>query len=236
MWQDLHSQFEPAGLTVVTVALDLDPARARPWIEAASPTHPSLVDSEHRIDELFGVNNVPMAVWIDETGTLVRPAESARLEPNEYAAIEITDEMPEQMRRVIAGLQAAPDFGPAYRAAIGDWVERGRASRFALSPDEVIAASQSRPIEHSRAAACFELGRVLHERGDTDGAVRRWKEAHALYPDNWTYKRQAWTLASTPEGADSDMAQEVQDVYGTSWSEEFLAAGGGATYGIVPQL
>jgi tetratricopeptide (TPR) repeat protein len=236
VWQDLHAQLEPAGLTVVTVALDLEPDRARPWIEAAAPTHPSLIDREHRVDELFGICNVPMAVWIDESGTLVRPAESARLEPNEYAAVEISDEMPEQMRRVIEGLQQSPDFGPAYRAAIVDWVERGADSPFAMSPDEVIEASQPRPPEHSRAAACFELGIALHEAGDTDGAVRRWKQAHELYPDNWTYKRQAWTLASTPEGADSDMAQEVHDVYGTSWSEEFLAAGGGATYGIVPRL
>lgn len=236
MWQDLHSELEPAGLTVVTVALDLDPSKARPWIEAASPTHPSLIDSEHRVDELFGICNVPMAVWIDETGNLVRPAESARLNPNEYGAIEINDEMPEQMRRVLTGLQESPEFGPAYRAAIHDWVEHGSDSRFALSTDEVIEASQPRPADHSRAAACFELGRVLHERGDEGGAIRRWKQAHELFPDNWTYKRQAWTLVSTADGADSDMGQEVHDVYGTSWSEEFLAAGGGATYGIVPNL
>jgi hypothetical protein len=236
VWQDLHAQLEPLGLTVVTVALDLDAAKARPWIDVAEPTHPSLIDSEHRVDELFGISNVPMAVWIDEGGTLVRPAESARINPSEYAGIEITDEMPEPMRLVLTGLQQAPDFGDAYRAAIVDWIARGAASEYALSPDEVISASQPRSADHSRAAACFELGRHLHERGDAEGAVRWWKEAHALYPENWTYKRQAWTLASTPDGGDSDMAQEVHDVYGTSWSEEFLRSGGGATYGVFPQL
>ena len=62
---------------VVTLALDVDSANARPWIAAAAPAHPSLVDTAHVTDELFGFVNVPMAVWIDEQGVLVRPAEQA---------------------------------------------------------------------------------------------------------------------------------------------------------------
>ena len=80
------------------------------------------------------------------------------------------------------------------------------------------------------------LGHHAFDSGDHDAAVAWWKEAHALFPENWTYKRQAWTLESTPEGADSDKAQEVQDVYGTTWADEFLAMGGGATYVIAPRL
>ena len=62
-----------------------------------------------------------------------------------------------------------------------------------------------------------------------------WKQAHELFPDNWTYKRQAWTLVSTPDGADSDKAQNVHDVYGTSWSEEFVRTGA-ANYSVTPSL
>ena len=80
--------------------------------------------------------------------------------------------------------------------------------------------------DHSRAAACFELGIAAERRSDHAAAVTWWKQAHALFPENWTYKRQAWTLESTPDGADSDRAQEVQESYGTSWSDEFLATGG----------
>ncbi len=235
MWQALHEEIDPLGVTVVTVALDVDPAKARPWIERASPTHPSLVDVEHRVDDLFGISNVPMAVWIDESGTLVRPAEAATIRPNPYAAIEITDRMPERMQQVLTEMRNLPDTGEAYRAAILDWAQQGADSRYALGPEAVIAASRARPIEHSRAAACFELGRHAHDRGDDDAAIAWWKQAHALFPENWTYKRQAWTLASTPEGADSDKAQEVQDVYGTSWSDEFLAVGG-AGYTVTPDL
>ncbi len=235
MWQALHEEVEPLGLTIVTVALDLDPNKARPWVERASPAHPSLIDSAHRVDELFGISNVPMAVWIDETGTLVRPAESASIKPSPYASIEITDEMPERTQNVLREMRQFPDTGPAYRAAIVDWANHGAESRFALSPDEVIARSQPRSAEHSKAAACFDLGVHAEQRGHHDAAVRWWKQAHELFPENWTYKRQAWTLESTPDGADSDKAQEVQDTYGTSWSDEFIATGG-ANYVVAPQL
>jgi tetratricopeptide (TPR) repeat protein len=235
VWQALHEELEPLGLSVVTVALDLDPEKARPWIEAASPTHPSLIDSHHRIDELLGVSNVPMAVWIDESGTLVRPAEGASIQPSPLAALEITDEMPERLQAVLREFKQMPQTAEAYRAAIVDWARNGAASRFAMTPEQVIDASQPRSFDHSRAAACFELGVAAESRGDHTAAVEWWKEAHRLFPDNWTYKRQAWTLESTPEGADSDKAQEVQDTYGTSWSDEFLAVGG-ANYTVFPNL
>lgn len=235
MWQAIHEELEPLGLSVVTVALDLDPEKARTWIDAASPTHPSLVDSHHRVDELLGISNVPMAVWIDESGTIVRPAEGASIQPSPLREMEITDEMPERMQAVLREFKAVPDTAGAYRAAIVDWAQRGADSPYAMSPDEVIAASQPRSADHSRAAACFELGIHAETRGDHQAAIAWWKQAHALFPENWTYKRQAWTLESTPEGAESDKAQEVQDVYGTSWSDAFLEVGG-ANYTVAPKL
>ena len=236
MWQALHEELEPLGLSVVTVALDFDPTKATPWIDAAGATHPSLIDTDHRVDELFGISNVPMAVWIDEAGTLVRPAEGASIKVSPLRSMEIPEHLPERVRQVMAEMKNFPDTAEAYRAAIVDWAHRGADSPFALSPDEVIERSLPRSADHSRAAACFELGHHGHDMGDHDAAIAWWKEAHALFPENWTYKRQAWTLESTPDGADSDKAQEVYDVYGTSWSDEFLRMGGGATYVIAPDL
>jgi len=236
VWQALHEELEPLGLSVVTVALDLDSGKARPWIAAAAPTHPSLIDSNHRVDELFGISNVPMAVWIDESGTLVRPAEGASIQVSPLRSMEVPDHLPERVRNVLAEMKNFPDTAEAYRAAIVDWARHGAASRFALSPDEVVERSQPRSAGHSRAAACFELGHHAHLAGDHESAITWWKEAHALFPENWTYKRQAWTLESTPDGEDSDKAQEVYDVYGTSWSDEFLRMGGGAAYVIAPRL
>ncbi len=77
MWQALHAELEPAGLTVVTVALDTDVEAARPFHDAAAATHPSLVDPALSLVEQLGITNVPFAVWIDEHGTIVRPPEVA---------------------------------------------------------------------------------------------------------------------------------------------------------------
>lgn len=177
-----------------------------------------------------------MAVWIDETGTLVRPPESASIEPSPLRDMEITDDLPERMQMMLAEVKKLPDLAEDYRAAIVDWVEKGADSRFAMAPHEVIDASQPRPIEHSRAAALFELGCHLHDTVGKDAAVPFWKQAHAANPENWTYKRQAWTLESTPPGEASDMAQEVSDTYGTTWLDDVIANGGGEAYGITPAL
>ena len=50
------------------------------------------------------------------------------------------------------------------------------------------------------AAACFELGQHLHRHGHQHDAVRWFREAHRLAPENWTYKRQAWTFADPLQG------------------------------------
>ena len=76
MWQTLRSELHPQGLEIVTVALDTAGAEAvRPWVEAAHPDHPSLLDRAHLLDELLGIVNVPTGVWIDEQGMIVRPPE-----------------------------------------------------------------------------------------------------------------------------------------------------------------
>jgi hypothetical protein len=63
-----------------------------------------------------------------------------------------------------------------------------------MTPDEVVTASQSRPIEGSLAAAHFELANHLWRAGQRDAAIQHFNECHRLQPSNWTYKRQAWSL------------------------------------------
>ena len=48
---------------------------------------------------------------------------------------------------------------------------------------------------------------------------------HRLDPDNWTYKRQAWTLATTAPGDPSDLLQGPTDEYEGSWLEDVQRAG-----------
>jgi peroxiredoxin len=230
-WQRLHAALEPRGLTVVSVALDIDPAMAVPFIDAAAPTHPSLIDTTHVTDAAFGFVNVPMAVWIDEHGMLVRPAEMASVEPARGRDRPISERLPAGVRDVIAEARKIPDTAPAYRAALEDWVTDGADSRFALSGDEVVARSQPRPPEQARAAACFELGQHLWRSDGEAAAMGWWKQAHALFPENWTYKRQAWTIATTPPGAPApDLVQEAGEAYGTGWLADVRKVGGGEHY------
>ena len=83
-----------------------------------------------------------------------------------------------------------------YPDAIRDWVAKGAASEFALTPDEVIARSQPRPISMSEGAAHFELANHLWRGGDRARAIEHFNGCHRLQPDNWTYKRQAWSIVS----------------------------------------
>ena len=76
MWQALRTELHPLGLEIVTVCLEVSgPDAGRPYVDAAQPEHPSLLDVGHRLDALFGVVNIPNGIWIDEDGMIVRPAE-----------------------------------------------------------------------------------------------------------------------------------------------------------------
>ncbi len=122
------------------------------------------------------------------------------------------------------------DDSAAYRAALLDWIDKGDASTYALVSDEVVARSQPRGHDEAEAAACFELGRDCHVNGDQAGAERWWREAHRLDPANWTYKRQAWSIATTPPGEPSDLMQGPTEAYEGNWLDDVKAIGGGENY------
>jgi hypothetical protein len=183
-------------LEVVTVCLELTGWDvARPFVEAANPTHPTLLDQTHQMDALFGVVNIPNVVWIDEQGTIVRPAEPGwppRVDVPEW--LEMLDGSGDD--NTPTGLEALSGGQDrrAYPDAIRDWAADGAQSRFALTPSEVVARSQARPIEASRAAAEFELANHLWRQDRRTAAIAHFNACHALQPANWTYKRQAWSL------------------------------------------
>jgi peroxiredoxin len=216
-WRKLREELNPDGLEVVAVALDTGGSEAaRPWIERARSTHPVLIDEAHVLDELLGIVNVPSGVWIDEGGLIVRPPEPAFPWQPRVPSDELLSRLPplaaEQLREA-QKIRIEPD---RYVAALRDWVRHGARSPYALAPDEVIARSQARTEKQSRAAACFELAQHLQRRGQAAAAVRWFREAHRLAPENWTYKRQAWSLADPLQGPteayDSDWLSDVRAI------------------------
>ena len=201
MWQELRRELYPKGLEIVTVALDTGGAEAaRPWIERAKPEHPSLIDRAHIVDELFGIVNVPSGVWIDEAGLIVRPPETAYPQRPAFLDRPVPADAAPEVAARIAEVKKLRVEADKYLAALRDWVERGAASRYALSPEEVLRRSRPRPLEEATAAAHFALGQHLHRAGRPEAAVPHFREAHRLQPDNWTYKRQAWTLVDPTQG------------------------------------
>jgi hypothetical protein len=220
VWQALRTELYPKGLEIVTVALDTGGAEAaRPYIEAARPEHPSLIDQAHVTDEHFGFINVPNGVWIDERGVLVRPAEPAwpPREPNAARYDNIPEDTPQRLKDMLGEARKIPSDPARYVAALRDWVEHGSESPYALSPDDVVERSQPRPPAHARAAAAFELGQHLWREGRQDDAVGWFREAHRLQPGNWTYKRQAWSFA--------DPLQGPTELYDGDWLSDIRAVG-----------
>jgi hypothetical protein len=158
------------------------PEVARPFVEAAGSTHPSLIDQTHQMDALFGVTNIPQVVWIDESGMIVRPPEPGMAMPIGKDAVRMVER--------IGGLE----HRERYVAQIRNWVHEGANSEFALTPDQVIERSRPRPMTASEAAAHFEIAQHLwRAEGLSDRAIAHFNAAHELQPDNITYKRQAYS-------------------------------------------
>ena len=223
MWRELRDELTGAGFELVTVALESRGwAEAAKWVDAAEAGHPSLLDQEHLLGRLYGVVNVPTGIWIDEAGTLVRPPEPAFPRRSPLLDVEIPDTVSPRLREVLEESRKLNADGRPYAAALRDWVEHGSASRFALSPDEVLRRLGERSPEACLAAAHFELALHLEENGDPERAVGHFKTAHRLAPANWAQKRQAWSLV--------DRTQSPNDIYPTGWLEEVRAAGAETYY------
>ena len=203
MWQALRHELHPKGFELVTVGLDtLGAEGCRPFIEAAAPEHPSLIDAHHLLAELFGVINIPQSVWIDENGMIVRPAETAPAPPAQQRApaANPNQPLPRRFQEIMAEAAKIRQDAEAYHAALRDWVENGSASRFALSPEQVLERSRPRDADIARGHAHFELASELERRGHHDVAVQHFREAHALVPESWTFRRQAWSLERSVDG------------------------------------
>ena len=202
MWAALREELHPKGLELVTVGLDVLSAEGcRAFVEAAQPRHPALLDRRHQLADRFGVTNIPQSIWIDEDFCIVRPPEAAPAPPREARgpAIEMPAEMPDRFREMMAAAARIPNASAACHAALRDWVEQGRASRFALDAEEVIRRSRPRDPSVAEGHAHFELATWFEGRGEHEAAVRHFRRAHALVPDSWTFRRQAWSLETVPE-------------------------------------
>ncbi len=219
MWQELRDELHPQGFELVTVGLDtLGAEGCRRFIEAAKPTHPALVDQRHLLARLFGVINIPSSVWIDESGTIVRPAEAAPAPPQDKApSFGSSTGGTDRFSQMLEEARKIPNDTGAYHRALRDWVEKGAASRFALSPEQVVERSRPRNADVALGHAHFELATHLESEGHHEAAVRHFREAHRLVPESWSFRRQAWSLEDGPPGPFSRFWQGPNEADPEAW-------------------
>ena len=185
MWQELYEELASHDFLVIAVAMDSREGDALPWIEAAKPTYPTLIDREHRLADLFGIVNVPQAVWIDETGRIVRPAEAAGAYEGFRRMNRTTREMPEDVARLTNHAKTT------YLDAIRDWARRGAASPYAFSADAARAHLPALTEDTATAQAMFRLGQVLLQQGEREEGQRWLREASQRHPESWCIWRQS---------------------------------------------
>jgi len=136
--------------------------------------------------------NVPMGIWVDEKGRVVRPAEPAWT----------TDQTMKIVPKNIV------TEGTAYLTALRDWVANGESSKFVLSDEEFSKRVKPRSAREMEADASFKLAVYFHEQGNNEMAQKYWAKAQVLNPDDWNYHRQDWSF--TPDQAGKKWLEKFQ--------------------------
>jgi ribosomal protein L11 methylase PrmA len=151
-----------------------------------------LIDTKHAVSSAYQLINVPMGVWIDEQGKIVRSPEPAWT-ANQTLKI---------------GDKAIVTEGEPYLAALRDWVANGQRSRFALSDEEFARRVKPQSAQQREADAAFKLAVYFHEQSKPELAAKFWKRAQELNPDSWNYHRQDWSF--TPNEAGKKWLEKFQ--------------------------
>lgn len=162
-WQAIQDELGPEGVSIYSVALDARPEDARPWVEAAAPEYPVVVDTAHVTADRYGITNVPSVVWVDEEGTVVKAP-----------TIAPGDDQFRDFTRIDSA---------THHEALRRWVREG------VLPAAADAAAPVRSPEEQQARAERRLAAVLHGDGHVEAAAAHLRRAVELAPWDWTIRR-----------------------------------------------
>jgi len=205
VWQALQSELADTNFQVISVAFESrGVAAALPYIEAAKPTYPCLIDREHLVARLYGMLNVPTAAWIDEDGRIVRPPEPSGATDAFRKMDPTTGKMAPEDVAETRGARAR------YLDGLRDWARNGERSPWVLDEVEVRRRLSGPTPEHALARAHFRLGEHLWEHGSPARARAQFDEAIRLHPENWAYRRQAWDLEEQGKSMGPEFWKAVQ--------------------------
>jgi hypothetical protein len=202
VWQQLYAELKDKNFMVVAVAEESRGANhAKQWIDAAKSEYWQLIDTEHRLEDLYNLVNVPQAVWIDEQGRIVRPPETA-------GSTDHFRRMDLKTRTMSPDDQAARQAArEAYMQAVRDWVNTGK---HALPADRARAELPKVTPEIAEARARFRLGVWLRDNGQAAEGDRQMQAASGLHPDSWSMWRQAADLQEVGKASGPDFWKRVQ--------------------------
>lgn len=174
---------------------------ARPWIEQAKSTYWQLIDTDHRLEDLYNLVNVPQAIWIDEQGRIARPPETAG-STDHFRRMDLATRTmsPEDQAARLAARQA-------YLEAVRAWVATGR---HALPAVQARAGLPKVTPEIAEARARFRLGVWLRAHGRQAEGDAQMGEASRLHPDSWSLWRQAADLDEVGKASGPDFWKRVK--------------------------
>jgi len=202
VWQALYDELKDKGFMVVAVAQESRGAEhARPWIEQAKSSYWQLIDTDHRVEDLYNLVNVPQAVWIDEQGRIARPPETAG-STDHFRRMDLATRTmsPEDQAERLAARHA-------YLGAVRAWVATGA---HALPADEARAGLPKVTPEIAEARARFRLGLWLRANGRAAEGDRQMAEASRLHPESWSLWRQAADLDEVGKASGPAFWKRVQ--------------------------
>jgi hypothetical protein len=202
VWQQLYSELKNKNFMVVAVAEESRGTdHARPWIEQAKSDYWQLIDTEHRLEDLYNLVNVPQAIWIDEKGTIVRPPETAG-STDHFRRMDLKTRTmsPKDQEERLAARQA-------YLDAVRAWVNTGK---HALSAKDARAGLPRVTPEIAESRARFRLGVWLRAHGRATEGDRLMNEASNLHPESWSMWRQAADLDEVGKASGPDFWKRVQ--------------------------
>ena len=177
---------------MIGVALDEDLDKIREG--AAGLTYPVLIDREHVLAQLYAISNVPMVVWIDERGRVVR-TNATMFSTNtfqEFTGVDADEDLARVRAWVVDGVVDRPVADPSNHVA------------------DLSAAEQEAHLE-------YRCALHLHRLGEPERAGVHFDRAGELAPWDFTIRRaqmplrgrdpfgedffglfQAWTDAGKP--------------------------------------
>ena len=181
----MYSELKGDNFEIIAAAEDTGgEAAAGKWYDAAKATYTTLIDAKHGVSSAYQFINVPMGIWIDEQGLVVRPAEPAW---TNNSTLKV-------------GAKSIVTEGEAYVAGLRDWVKKGKASSYYLGDEEFAKRAKPRTAAEMEAEASFKLGVYFHENQKPELAAKYWKKAQDLNPDDWNYHRQDWSFTPGEAG------------------------------------